>query len=333
MTPEDFERALNKVVAQLGEEVRTSKKYHEPAAFQRRCFEVLQGMIGKDLPLDLSFHPHQFPDIKAGAYGVEVKSVANDTWRVVGNSMLETKRAEGVERMYVIFGKMGGMAGVRWGMYEDRIVHVRISHAPRYEIDMSDGSKSLFATMGITYGAFCDLPAEKKMSHVRDYARGRLKPGERLWWLEDKPGQEKTLPLEVRLYIKLPAEEKKKLRAEVTLLFPEVVGHGRIREKYADVALYLITAHGILAHNARDMFSAGSVAGKDRGGIYTARAIAGLEPYMREAAASMSDALFAEYWERHVPANERIRAWLERADGYARDWKPSEVLFKDPGVA
>lgn len=329
MTAEEFERFLDPVVATLGEEIRSSKRYHEPTAFQRRAFELLEAHVRGQLSVSLSFHPHQFPDVQAGPFGLEVKSTAKDTWRLVGNSMLESTRVPGIERIYVIYGKMGGMPGVRWGRYEEKIVHVRISHAPRFEIDLGDHGTSLFGVMGISYEAFCDLKPEEKMKHVRDYARKKLKPGERLWWLEDQPGEAHSLPLQVRLYIDLPKEEKKRLRAEVTILCPQVVGHGREQYKYTDVALYLLTVHGVLAHQTRDMFSAGSVAGKERGGDYVARALKAIEPELRDAAERLDDALFVEYWNKSVPREERISQWLKRADGYARDWKPSEVLFQD----
>lgn len=114
------------------------------------------------------------------------------------------------------------------------------------------------------------------------------------------------------------------------MLCPEIVSSGRSRSKYDDVVLYLLTYHGVLAHQTRDMFSAGSVANPKndkKGGIYIQRAIELLEDEIREAAARMDDALFVEYWGVSVPPNLRIQEWLRRADEYAQDWKPSKVLF------
>src|ERR1019366_8242043 len=147
-----------------------------------------------------------------------------------------------VRHIYVLYGKMGGIPEVRWGKYEDCVMHVRTSHVPRFEVEIG-AKESLFSKFGISYEAFCTLEPEGKMRFIREYARARLKPGDRLWWLEDKPeeAQEHSLPLEVRLYMGLPQEEKPKLRAEAALLCPQVLKPPRAKKKYDDAELYLIT--------------------------------------------------------------------------------------------
>jgi hypothetical protein len=67
---------------------------------------------------------------------------------------------------------------------------------------------------------------------------------------------------------------------------------------------------------------------KTRGGLYIARALKDIESEMREAATRLEEALFVEYWEEAVKPNKRIEKWLARADGFAKGWKPSQVLFK-----
>jgi len=170
------------------------------------------------------------------------------------------------------------------------------------------------------------------MKHIREYARGRLKKGERLWWLEDSAEQEHTLPIQARLYTKLSMEEKTRLRAEAVLLCPRVVDSGRAKDKYDDVVLYLLTYHGVLCHQARDLFSAGSVANPendDNGGIYIERALKLIESEILAAAGRLDDALFVEYWGESVRPDDRIERWLEKADGFAHDWQPSASLFQE----
>jgi hypothetical protein len=168
------------------------------------------------------------------------------------------------------------------------------------------------------------------MEHIRNYARSRLKPGERLWWLENREEAEHTLPIQARLYTSLESDEKRTLRAEAALLCPQIVKPSRSKRKYDDVSLYLLTYHGVLAPQVRDLFSAGSVAlrtDSTRGGTYIQRSLADIQDEMKQAADYLPDALFADFWGEDVPQTERISWWLKEADKHAVGWKPSDVLF------
>lgn len=115
----------------------------------------------------------------------------------------------------------------------------------------------------------------------------------------------------------------------------------------------MLTYHGVLCHQARDLFSAGSAAGvggngriketkmEDRlrglnfDGIYILRALLLLEDDMRKAAEYLEPKLFIEYWGDDIAdkininsANDRISYWLAKADHYAQSWKPSDYLFQ-----
>jgi hypothetical protein len=330
MNQEEFERVLDIVCEKLTDEAKR-KTFQKADQFENRVRDVLRELLTNDLSISISTNPHPqaFPDIAIGQFGVEVKFTLNDTWRSVANSVLETNRIESVEKVYLVFGKMGGEPEVRWGDYEQSVIHVRTSHVPRFEVELF-ASRSLFDLMGIAYDEFRHLPMEEKMRHIRTYARSRLNEGERLWWLEDTPDAEHTLPIQARLYTSLPMEEKKRLRAEAALLCPSIVNSRNARNKYDDVVLYLLTYHGVIAHQARDLFSAGSVANPDNddaGGFYIERALKLIENEMIEAALRMDDALFVEYWGESIPPEKRIRRWLEKADAIAKDWKPSKKLF------
>ena len=248
MTCEQFEHLLVQLAERLTQDVRGSAKFRGPHPFEDRARFLLQE-LGADLgyKVDFSPHPQLFPDIVLGKFGIEVKVVESDSWRTVGNSVFEGMRDPNVRHIYVLYGKMGGTPTVKWGKYEDSVMHVRTSHRPRFELEIG-AKEPLFAKFGITYDAFCALDLEGKMGLIRAYARGRLKAGERLWWLEDKPeeGQEHSLPLGVRLYMGLDQAEKRKLRAEAALLCPQVVKPSRTKKKYDDEAPYLLTYHGVL---------------------------------------------------------------------------------------
>jgi hypothetical protein len=332
MTEEQFLAVLSETCAVLTTEAR-SVGFASAKAFENRVRSIV-GQLVKDPSIHIDQNPpaQVFPDIAVGRFGIEVKFSTNDTWLSIANSVLETNRVEAVDKIFIVFGKMGGTPEVRFGGYEDCVVHVRTSHVPRFEVEIPPalGSKPLFQQIGVAYDDFRRLLMSEKMRHIRDYARGRLKKGERLWWLEDPVESEHTLPIQARLYTKLSQREKTQLRAEAVLLSPRVVESGRVRDKYDDVVLYLLTYHGVLCHQARDLFSAGSVANPDNddnGGIYIQRSLKLIESEILDAANRLDDSLFMEYWGEAVPRVERIERWLRKADALARDWVPSACLF------
>lgn len=336
MTTKEFESLLDRCCEILTVEAR-SAGFRSAKHFEDRVRKVLFDLTVDDASIVIDFaSPAQaFPDIAMGEYGVEVKYTTADTWRSIANSVLETQRVEGVRYIYVVFGKMGGIPEVRWGEYEASVIHVRTSHVPRFEVEMATDPavvrESLFQQMGIHYDDFRKLDMSEKMKYIRAYAR-KIHPDGRLWWIEDKETDEHTLPIQARLYTNLSTEEKTRLRAEAALVCPGIVKSGRDRSKYDDVVLYLLTYHGVLCHQARDLFSAGSVANPkndDNGGIYIERALKLIENEMRQAALEMEDAIFVEYWGESVPPERRIARWLEKADAVAREWKPSESIFCD----
>ena len=52
--------------------------------------------------------------LSQGYYGVEVKTTKSDQWKSTGSSVAEGTRVEGVERVYLLFGKMGRPADFRF---------------------------------------------------------------------------------------------------------------------------------------------------------------------------------------------------------------------------
>ena len=339
MTKSEFESILNKCCECLTKEAQAIV-FKNATQFENRVREVLNELTIDDVAFEIDFNPHPqaFPDIAVGEYGVEVKFTLNDTWRSIANSVLETQRIDTVKYIYIVFGKMGGKPEVRWGDYEQSVIHVRTSHVPRFEVELpsekAEIKTPLFEQMGIHYDEFRKLSMQEKMRYIRAYAR-RIHPDGRLWWIEEKDNDEHTLPIQARLYTNLSKEEKTKLRAEAALLCPMIVKSGRSRNKYDDMVLYLLTYHGVICHQARDLFSAGSVANPendDDGGVYIARALKLIENDMKKAAMIMDDALFVEYWGESIAPKDRIKRWLEKADGYAKDWKPSDCLFLDDSL-
>ncbi len=335
MKKEEFERLLDVCCGTLTHEARKSG-FKTSLEFENRVRAVLDDLLKdeSDMRVDFDSPPQAFPDIALGEYGVEVKFTLGDTWKSIANSIQESQRVQSVKYIYIVFGKMGGKPEVRWGDYEKSVVHVRTSHVPRFEVELPPkgmtGRKSLFELMGVSYAEFSKMDINEKMKYVRAYAR-KIHPNERLWWMGDENGNEHTLSLNIRLYTNLSPAEKTRYRAEAVLLCPQILKSGRVRNKYDDAAMFLLSYHGVLCHQARDLFSAGSVANPkndDEGGLYIRRALELLEADIIQAATEMPDSLFVEYWGESVKKEDRIAKWLEKVDAIAKGWKPSRVLFK-----
>lgn len=327
ISQEEFEQLLDDAAARLTEQ-GVAAPFESSKALEQAVRDVIQE-LGRHYGLEIDYdpHPYAFPDIAVGEFGVEVKFTTGDSWRSVANSIFESHRSHDVELIYVMYGKMGGVPAVRWDHYDDCVIHVRTSHVPRFELEIG-ASESLFEKFGVPYDDFRRLDIEEKMKLVRRYARGRLQAGEHLWWLDDPDESDHSLPANPRVYMNLAADEKRQLRAEAALLCPQIVRPSRHRGgKYVEAAVYILTYHGVFCPQARDLFSAGSVAGVERGGNYVLRALQDIEDEMRTAAQTLDNALFEEYWGRAVEPDDRIREWLVLADEYARDWTPSEHLF------
>ena len=376
MRVEVFHYLLDRICARLTAEAQTVG-FKKALEFERRVREVTQAEadlldgddglwrsalaeFSDDFPLelhvDMSPPAQAFPDIVLGDVGIEVKFTEADTWRCIANSVLETNKVHSVKHICVVYCKMGGVPEVRYDDWEHAVMHVRTSHVPRFELEIGS-ERSLFSIMGISYDDFSALEMSEKMVYIRNYARSRLKEGEHLWWLDDPSedsGVSHALPLNARLYTNLEMEEKNRMRAEAVLLCPQILSSGRSRHKYDDLVMFMLTYHGVLCHQARDLFSAGSaagvggngriretkmedrLAGQDFDGIYILRALLHLEDYMANAAKYLEDKLFIEYWGEDACAEidihdpkVRIRHWLKKADSYAREWKPSDYLFLD----
>lgn len=376
MRIEVFHYLLDRICAKLTAEAQ-AVGFKKALEFEKRVREVAQaeanlldgdddirrGALAEfsddfplDLHVDMSPPAQAFPDIVLGDVGIEVKFTEADTWRCIANSVLETNKVHSVKHICVVYCKMGGVPEVRYDDWEHAVMHVRTSHVPRFELEIGS-ERSLFSIMGISYDDFSALEMSEKMVYIRNYARSRLKEGEHLWWLDDPSedsGVSHALPLNARLYTNLEMEEKNRMRAEAVLLCPQILSSGRSRHKYDDLVMFMLTYHGVLCHQARDLFSAGSaagvggngriretkmedrLAGQDFDGIYILRALLHLEECMKNAANYLEDKLFIEYWGEDACAGidihdpkVRIRHWLEKADSYAREWKPSDYLFLD----
>ena len=192
----------------------------------------------------------KFPDIvAANYYGVEVKSTKEDRWTSTGSSILETTRVNGVERIYMTFGKLGGNPIEFLSKpYEECLYGIAVTHMPRYLIDMRIKSgETIFDKMGVPYDELRQM--DNPISPVAKYYRSQLKPGESLWWTGDS--SDEAVSATIRLWKNLSMNEKRKHTIYGLINYPEI-----FRGDYDRYALWL-TSQGVVDPHLRDQFSSG----------------------------------------------------------------------------
>ena len=195
----------------------------------------------------------RFPDIIANRYyGVEVKSTTQNHWRTTGNRVLESTRVAGVERIYLMFGKLADPIEFRCRPYQDCLSEVVVTHSPRYLIDMNLGEGStIFDKIGMAYDEL--RQRESPLTSIVDYYKSRLKPGQELWWI-GKNDTNKSTSLIVRIWNTLSSDERRDIKIRSMVLFPEVFSNNS--DKFNRLALWLVTDGSIVCPNIRDVFTA-----------------------------------------------------------------------------
>ena len=96
---------------------------------------------------------HNFPDIVANnLFGVEVKSVKSKKWSTTGNSILEGVSSKGLEKIYIMFGKLISPCEFRFRNYEECLESIKVTHSPRYMVNMDlKENKTIFSKMSTSY--------------------------------------------------------------------------------------------------------------------------------------------------------------------------------------
>ena len=198
---------------------------------------------------------HKFPDIVAKRYyGVEVKITKQDHWRSTGNSVLETTRVEGVERIYLFFGRLVAPPRFKFRRYEECLYDIAVTHSPRYLIDMELASgNTIFDKMGTEYDVL--RKQDNPIKEVVRYFRKIAKKGEEPWWMDPGDEVDAMLSPTVTLWGNLHEDKQNRFRNEAMARFPEIFG--RSQTKYQNFATWLAARHGVVDSSLRDRFTAG----------------------------------------------------------------------------
>lgn len=197
----------------------------------------------------------KFPDIVAdNHFGIEVKTTTKNHWTSTGSSIVESTRTDDIERIYMLFGKLGGNPiEFECRPYQDVLYDITVTHSPRYLINMKlPCGDSIFDKMGIPYETLRN--SEDSIKNVRHYYRQKaLKEGrkEMPWWLtKDDDGGVSNMNL--RMWKDVVMTEKRMLIDQMLVLFPEI-----INSEFDDAALWLCTTKGIINTHFRDIYTAG----------------------------------------------------------------------------
>jgi hypothetical protein len=195
----------------------------------------------------------KFPDIIANKYyGVEVKTTKQNHWTTTGNSVMEGTRVDGIEKIYMLFGKMVSPIEFKCRPYEDCLSEVVVTHSPRYLINMNlESGNTIFDKLELPYETL-----RKEINPVKpiiEYYRKFLKPGDEVWWIDQD--ESKSSKLIIQLWNNLTVLEREELRIKAMVLFPEIFSNKL--DKYSRLAVRLVNSENVVCPNVRDHFSAG----------------------------------------------------------------------------
>lgn len=195
----------------------------------------------------------KFPDIIAKKYyGIEVKTTTKKHWKTTGNSVLESTRVNDIERIFMLFGKLGKPIEFRYRAYEECLSEIVVTHSPRYLIDMNlKKGETIFDKINIPY----DTLRKKKnpIKPITEYYKSQLKPGQDLWWIDQN--NERANNIIIDIWSNLNASQKQSIKNKAMVYFPEIFSnHGN---KFSRLAIWLVTKETIVCPNIRDMFTAG----------------------------------------------------------------------------
>ncbi|MCL2842905.1 MAG: hypothetical protein FWE28_05480 [Oscillospiraceae bacterium] len=276
----------------------------------------------------------RFPDIVAAKYyGVEVKSSKDEKWTSLGGSVNESTRVDGVERIFLTFGKLVSPVEFRSRPYEDCLSEIVATHYPRYKIDMKLGeSETIFDKMNTSYDDLRN--AENPIGEVVKYYKSQLKDGESLWWIDTTDSEvNATASMKVRLWSSLQNEERLQLKASLFALFPDILSTISSK-KYSRAVLWLASHHGIVDSSFRDNFSAGgkvTLFAKNEMFERLPQVFGHIQELMvdiRLLINSMPTEVLAESWKVNKIDSDRISQWINLVaeKHQSKDYDSAQIL-------
>lgn len=292
-----------------------------------REVEYALNQVAEDTPFEGQIEVisgQRFPDIViCGCYGIEVKSTQSNKWELIGGSVAEGTRIEGVEHIYFLFGKLRKPVAFKTRRYEDCLADIAVTHSPRYKInmDLKEG-ETIFDKMGIHYEEL--RHQEHPIKPVVEYFKSTLKPGETLWWVNETEPDESAAPAKIRMWSTLSADERQNLISEGLALFPEIFSQRP--DKYQRFTLWLVANHGVVSSSMRDPFSAGGQVNLDLGGK-TFQRVPRKYGHLRDHCEEVKQIIqetnieqLKDYWKiDETDFENRLQKWIQVVDRQAKE--------------
>mgnify|MGYP004450149169 FL=1 len=254
-----------------------------PSAFQGGDFwKTFEGNVAKalessrnELNLDWNIEyvgGHKFPDIvahinKTKSLGIEVKTLSTRTpqWKIMGGSIMESTKVEGIERIHVFAAKQQPFE-IRYRPFEECVADVAVTHSPRYMLDMDlKDSASIFDKIHKSYSEIQKM--ENPFIAFREHLiqkRTDASGENNLWWCDkdsfkvcDKERAEadfaqQLIEHRIKFWNTLTLEERDLYKAKMLIFFPEI-----FKGDYNQACKWLLQNELVICPNFRDLYSAG----------------------------------------------------------------------------
>lgn len=313
----EFNTLLNSTIIELNSHAKKSPKKIEQLKGNK--LEPYVGDVMTELAVGTAFENsieviggQKFPDIIANKfYGIEVKTTTQNHWKTTGNSVLESTRVEDVERIFMLFGKLGKPIEFKCRAYEECLSEVVVTHSPRYLIDMNlEKGKTIFDKINTPYDTL--RQKQNPIKPITDYYKSKLKPGQDLWWIQDT---EQASNLVINIWNNLNQKEKQEIKNRAMVYFPEVFSNRS--DKFARLSIWLVTRESIVCPNVRDLFTAGGKGNyliKDKTYKDIPRVFIKLFDNIDsvlEVLINTSAIELNEYWDKKTTEKNKIMDWIE----------------------
>jgi hypothetical protein len=242
------------------------------AAFERAVYEGIarrlteSGLAARGVEV---YHlgGHTFPDIVIKAVGrapeenltlgVEVKSTrgASGADSVLGGSIMEGTGVVEFDKVHVFHGDLAANR-FRFRRYCDVIASIKITHSPRYLLDLDLGEgENFFDRNNVPYLSPRDCAPSKVFNHYRDHIiRDMRSSPDEVWWADPRAGSVGDL---VSILADLDQDLQQQIILDMMAEFPCLLSGAGGPTKYIKPTKWLLKKYSVVTHNLRDRFSAG----------------------------------------------------------------------------